>query len=109
MRRPSILDLQLKTGGANPFNLQLVGEGGRRIACACGSTGGQQIRLRLKPGRYFTAVRSRSAADGRYTLSRLTRVITRTRVLVNGSATPTCGRARRRRSACASRRARPGR
>ncbi len=84
VRRPSILDLQLKTGGANPFNLQLVGEGGRRIACACGSTGGQQIRLRLKPGRYFTAVRSRSAADGRYTLSRLTRVITRTRVLVNG-------------------------
>ena len=29
-------------------------------------------------------MRSRSAADGRYTLSRLTRVITRTRVLVNG-------------------------
>ena len=84
VRRPSILDLKLKTGGANPFNLQLVGEGGRRIACACGSSGGQQIRLKLKPGRYFTAVRSRSGADGRYTLSRLTRVITRTRVLVDG-------------------------
>ena len=29
-------------------------------------------------------MRSRSGADGRYTLSRLTRVITRTRVLVDG-------------------------
>ena len=40
VRRPSILDLRLKAGGANPFNLQLVGEGGRRIACACGSDRG---------------------------------------------------------------------
>ena len=84
VRRPSILDLRLRAGSSSPFNLQLVGEGGRRISCACGDTGDQQIRLRLKPGRYFTAVRSRSGADGRYTLSRLTRVITRTRVLVNG-------------------------
>jgi hypothetical protein len=84
VRRPSILDLRLRTGGGNPFNLQLVGERGRRISCACGSEGSQQIRLRLRPGRYFTAVRSRSGADGRYTLSRLTRVITSIRVLVDG-------------------------
>jgi hypothetical protein len=84
VRRPSILDLRLRTGGSTPFNLQLVGEGGRRIACACGSSGSQQIRLKLKPGRYFAAVRSRSGADGRYVLSRLTRVITKTRVLVDG-------------------------
>ena len=84
VRRPSILDLRLRAGASSPFNLQLVGEGGRRISCACGSEGAQQIRLRLKPGRYFAAVRSRSGADGRYSLSRLTRVITRTRVLVNG-------------------------
>ena len=84
VRRPSILDLRLKAGSSSPFNLQLVGEGGRRIACACGSSGGQQIRLKLKPGRYFTAVRSRSGGNGRYTLSRLTRTITKTRVLVNG-------------------------
>jgi hypothetical protein len=84
VRRPSILDLRLGTAGGNPFNLQLVGEAGRRISCACGSEGSQQIRLRLRPGRYFTAVRSRSGADGRYTLSRLTRVITSTRVLVDG-------------------------
>jgi hypothetical protein len=84
VRRPSILDLRLGTGSGNPFDLQLVGEGGRRISCACRSEGSQQIRLRLKPGRYFAAVRSRSGADGRYSLSRLTRVITRTRVLVDG-------------------------
>jgi hypothetical protein len=84
VRRPSILDLRLRTGGSSPFNLQLVGEGGRRISCACGSEGSQQIRLKLKPGRYFTAVRSRSGGNGRYTLSRLTRTITKTRVLVNG-------------------------
>ena len=84
VQRPSILDLRLKAGSSSPFNLQLLGAGGRRISCACGSTGDQQIRLRLKPGRYFTAVRSRSGANGRYTLSRLTRTITRTRVLVNG-------------------------
>jgi hypothetical protein len=84
VRRPSILDLRLRTGSSSPFNLQLVGEGGRRIACACGDTGSQQIRLKLKPGRYFAAVRSRRGADGRYSLSRLTRVITRTRALVNG-------------------------
>jgi hypothetical protein len=84
VRRPSILDLRLGAGASSPFNLQLVGEGGRRIRCACGSEGSQQLRLRLKPGRYFAAVRSRSGADGRYTLSRLTRVITKTRVLVDG-------------------------
>jgi hypothetical protein len=84
VRRPSILDLRLRAASSSPFNLQLVGEGGRRIACACGDVGAQQIRLRLKPGRYFTAVRSRGGADGRYVLSRLTRVITRTRVLVDG-------------------------
>jgi hypothetical protein len=84
VRRPSILDLRLRTGSSNPFNLQLVGAGGRRISCACGDVGSQQIRLRLKPGRYFAAVRARNGANGRYSLSRLTRTITRTTVLVNG-------------------------
>ncbi len=84
VRRPSILDLRLRTGSANPFNLQLVGAAGRRISCACGDSGSQSIRLKLKPGRYFAAVRARSGANGRYTLSRLTRTITKTTVLVNG-------------------------
>ena len=42
VRRPSILDLRLRTGAANPFNLQLVGAGGRRISCACGDSGAQR-------------------------------------------------------------------
>ena len=37
VRRPSILDLRLRAGASSPFNLQLVGEGGRRIRCACGA------------------------------------------------------------------------
>jgi hypothetical protein len=86
--RPSVLDLRLRTGD-HPFNLQLVGERGRRIACACGEFGSQQLRLRLKPGRYFAAVRARSGADGSYRLSRLTRTITRTRVLVEGKRAAT--------------------
>jgi len=84
VRRPSILDLRLRTGSSNPFNLQLVGAGGRRISCACGDFGAQAIRLKLKPGRYFAAVRARQGANGSYSLSRLARTITKTRVLVNG-------------------------
>jgi hypothetical protein len=84
VRRPSILDLRLRAGSSSPFNLQLVGAGGRRIACACGDFGSQGIRLKLKPGRYFAAVRARSGANGRYRISRLTRTITKTSVLVNG-------------------------
>jgi hypothetical protein len=84
VRRRSILDLRLATGGSRPFNLQLLGVAGRRIACACGDFGSQSIRLRLAPGRYFAAVRARSGADGTYRLSRLTRTITRTQARVDG-------------------------
>ena len=84
VQRPSILDLQLRTGGSHPFNLQLVGAAGRRIACACGDFGSQGIRLRLRPGRYYAAVRSRDGADGSYRLSRLTRTITTTQLFVDG-------------------------
>ena len=82
--RPSILDLRLGTGSSTPFDLRLVGRKGRRIACACGDSGSQELRLRVRPGRYFVAVRSRSGANGAYRLSRLARTITRTQVRVNG-------------------------
>jgi hypothetical protein len=82
--RPSILDLRMATGSSNPFNLQLLGSGGRRMACGCGGEGSQQIRMRLRPGRYFAVVRARQGANGSYRLSRLTRTITRTRVLIDG-------------------------
>jgi hypothetical protein len=84
VRQPSTLDLGLQTAAGNPFNLVLVGAGGGRIACACGDAGPQQIALRLKPGRYFAAVRSRGGANGAYVLSRLSRIITQTRVRIDG-------------------------
>jgi hypothetical protein len=82
--RRSILDLRLATGGSNPFDLQLVGAAGRRIACSCGDFGSQALRLKLAPGRYYAAVRARSGANGAYRLSRLTRTITKTRAVVDG-------------------------
>ena len=96
---------------ASPFNLQLVGEGGRRISCACGDTGSQQIRLRLEPGRYFAAVRSRRGAE-----RPLPAVApdahdhpdAGARRTASASAT-VAARARRSRSACAWRRTRPAR
>ena len=74
----------MRTSDANPFNLQLVGAAGRRIACSCGDFGSQGIRLRLRPGRYYAAVRARNGANGSYRLSRLTRTITRTQLFVDG-------------------------
>ena len=81
---PSRLDLRLRTAGDNSFDLRLLSGGGKRIACACFGEGNQRIRLRLKPGRYFAAVRARRGASGPYVLSRLSRTITRTRVTIDG-------------------------
>jgi hypothetical protein len=82
--RPSRLDLQLRTGESNRFDLRLLSSGGRRIACACGSSGTQQIERRLPPGRYFAAVRARHGDNGSYRLFRLSRTITKTHVTIDG-------------------------
>ena len=82
--QPSILSLRLSTGADHPFDLRLVGRKGGRIACACGDSGSRELRLRVRPGRYFVAVRSRAGANGAYRLSRLARTITRTAVRVDG-------------------------
>jgi hypothetical protein len=84
VRRPSTLDLRLRTASSHGFNLQLLSGRGRRIACACGDFGSQGIRLTVKPGRFYAAVRSRSGANGSYRLSRLTRTITKSRVTIDG-------------------------
>ena len=47
--------------------------------------------MKLKPGQYFTVVRRPAGADGRHTLSRLTRTITRTRALSTAEGRPTSG------------------
>ena len=78
--RRSDLRLRLRTGA--DFELKLMTDGGHRIGSWRGA--GELVR-RLRPGRYFVAVRARDGARGRYVLSRLARVITHSRTLVNGA------------------------
>src|SRR3954453_11072138 len=52
--QPSITDLVMKTG--LNFDLVLMGVGGRRISCACGGGGDENIHVRTMPGRYFVLV-----------------------------------------------------
>jgi hypothetical protein len=85
----SRLDLQLRTAGSNRFDLRLLTGGGKRLACACGGSGSQQIERRLKPGRYFAAVRARRGDDGSYRLFRLSRTVTKTRVTIDGRRSAT--------------------
>ncbi len=81
--RVSDVEFTLATG--RNLNLQLLGEGGGRIACGCdGVAGAESIEVRLRPGRYFLAVRAVDGARGRYRLSRLARAITNSRTLVDG-------------------------
>jgi hypothetical protein len=79
---PSLLRLRLATG--RDFDLRLLTDSGRRIACDCGFAGSKLIERRIKPGRYFAAIRARNGADGRYRLRRLARAITHSRMLVDG-------------------------
>src|SRR5919206_49151 len=80
----SELTLDLRSRGDRAFSVQLLNDRGRRIACACFDTGGTQLRRRLARGRYFAAVRARDHARGAYTLRRISRTITRTRVAIGG-------------------------
>ena len=59
-------------------------EGGKRVACACGESGFAEFSGRLKRGRYYAAVRAQPNASGRYVLTKLARIITRTRASVDG-------------------------
>lgn len=78
-------DLRLRLRTSHDFDLRLLTEGGRRLGCGCGRTGSKEIERRLRPGRYFVAIRARDGAHGGYTLSRLARTITRSRMLADGS------------------------
>ena len=83
----SRLRLTLRTSA--DFDLELLDETGDRIACACDQPGGKELERRLAPGRFFVAVRSRDGAGGRYTLRRLARVITGSRMRVDGGSSAT--------------------
>jgi hypothetical protein len=77
----SLLRLTLRTGA--DLSLTLLSESGRRLAT------GTEIERQTGRGRYFLAVRARDGANGRYTLRRLARAITRARTLVNGGRSTT--------------------
>jgi hypothetical protein len=82
-------DLRVRLRTTHDFDVRLLTDGGRRLACGCGSTGSKELIRRLRPGRYFIAVRARDGEHGRYVLSRLARTITRSTMLVDGERSAT--------------------
>jgi len=83
--RRSKVDLRLNTVGDDDFDLQLLRQGGRRLECACGADGDEEINRQLRRGRYYLAVRTEPGNAGRYGLRRVVRTITSTRVRFNRS------------------------
>ena len=78
-------DLRLRLRTSADFDLRLITETGRRLGCDCNHAGAKELIRRVRPGRYFVAVRARDGATGGYTLSRLARTITRARMTVGGA------------------------
>jgi hypothetical protein len=78
----STLFASLATSGN--LDLVLLRDDGRRLACACGEEGGAELHRGLRPGRYFLAVRARDGSNGRYTLRRASRTITKSKIQVQG-------------------------
>ena len=87
--RPSELRVRLGTG--KDFDLRLLTDTGHRIECECGFSGSKEIERRVRPGRYFLVVRARDGANGHYSLRRLARTITHSRMLVDGRRGTTVG------------------
>ena len=74
----------LAAGERMQTDLALLNDRGRAVRCACLTTGGARLRLQLRRGRYFLAVRSRESSGGRYRLRLLVREITRTGISIDG-------------------------
>jgi hypothetical protein len=92
----STLDLRLAArDGDDNFNLLLLSDTGKRLACSCGAFGDEELVRRLKPGRYFVAVQAVGRSRGRYVLARASRTITAAHTRWNGRsrATSAPGRA----------------
>jgi hypothetical protein len=77
-------DLRLRLDTGADFDMRLMTAAGRRLG-----SGTDELVRRLRPGRYFVAVRARDGAAGAYTLSRLARTITRAHTTVDGRRHPT--------------------
>ncbi len=81
----SSLRLALKSSKA--FELLLLNDHGHRLDSTSADDGGDLSRP-IRPGRYFAAVRSSSGESGRYSLTRISRAITRTRISLPGRSAP---------------------
>jgi hypothetical protein len=77
LARRSLLRVNLRGNG---FKLQLLRDTGHRVA----SSDDGVIERRVKPGRYYLAVRSPRTQSGRYVLQRAARTITHARISING-------------------------
>ena len=83
--RLSDVTLRLRAGPRAQFDLLLLSENGRVLACECGGSGGAYVRRgALAAGHYFVVVRARAGTGGAYRLSLLIREITATQTLVGG-------------------------
>ena len=65
---------------SHDFDVSLLSDGGNRLDRAADG-----LERRIGPGRYFIAVRARNGDGGDYTLSRLARTITSSRMLADGA------------------------
>ena len=77
VRTRSTLTLSLQS--AAELDVELRNDRGRRLATSEG-----QVERQVSPGRYFAVVRAPDGSAGRYTLTRASRTITRTRASING-------------------------
>ena len=96
VERTSRTDLALNSIGGDDMDLILLSESGRRIACACDEESDEEIALRTRRGRYYIAVTAGGGrTKGSYVLTRASKLLTSTRLTVNGrgSATVSPGRA----------------
>src|SRR5918994_756050 len=78
-------DLRLRLRTSADFDLRLITETGRRLGCDCNHAGAKELIRRVRPGRYFVAVRARDGATGGYTPSPLPRPLTPARMTVGGA------------------------
>jgi hypothetical protein len=83
VRHTSVLQVGITSKG--PVELDLLRDTGHVVQVAEG--GG--IRLRIPRGRYYLAVRATAPRTGSYTLTRLSRTVTRTGISANGGRAAT--------------------
>lgn len=84
VRGRSDIVLALAAGKRMQTDLALLDDRAHGIRCACQTSGGARMRLKLKRGRYFLVVRSHANTSGRYRLRLIIRQITNTGVSIDG-------------------------